>query len=104
MSQAEHSLTAVARLVVIMARLRDPDRGCEWDRAQTWATIAPYTIEEAYEVADAIAREDVSDLKDELGDLLLTLTAAARARGWDAERALRERLRTLEAEIRDAEA
>ena len=60
----------IARLVAIMARLRGPD-GCDWDRAQTWATIAPYTIEEAYEVADAIARDDAADLKDELGDLLL---------------------------------
>ena len=54
-----------------MARLRDPDRGCEWDRQQTFETIAPYTIEEAYEVADACARGDIVDLKDELGDLLL---------------------------------
>ncbi|MEA1084579.1 nucleoside triphosphate pyrophosphohydrolase [Sphingomonas sp. CD22] len=61
----------IERLVAIMARLRDPDRGCDWDVAQTWATIAPYTIEEAYEVADAIARNDAADLKDELGDLLL---------------------------------
>jgi len=61
----------VERLVAIMARLRDPERGCDWDVAQTWATIAPYTIEEAYEVADAIARDDATDLKDELGDLLL---------------------------------
>ena len=53
-----------------MARLRDPARGCPWDRVQTFRTIAPYTIEEAYEVADAIEREDLSDLLDELGDLL----------------------------------
>lgn len=59
------------RLLTIMARLRDPDSGCAWDREQTWSTIAPYTIEEAYEVADAIARDDAADLKDELGDLLL---------------------------------
>ena len=62
---------SIARLVAIMARLRDPVAGCEWDRAQDWSSIAPYTIEEAYEVADAIARGDVGDLKDELGDLLL---------------------------------
>jgi len=55
----------------VMARLRDPDSGCPWDVKQSFATIAPYTIEEAYEVADAIAREDVEGLKDELGDLLL---------------------------------
>ena len=61
----------IERLTSIMARLRDPVDGCEWDRVQTWSTIAPYTIEEAYEVADAIARNDPADLKDELGDLLL---------------------------------
>ena len=61
----------IERLTTIMQRLRDPVSGCEWDRVQTWATIAPYTIEEAYEVADAIARDDPADLKDELGDLLL---------------------------------
>ena len=54
-----------------MARLRDKDAGCPWDVAQSFATIAPYTIEEAYEVADAIAREDREALKEELGDLLL---------------------------------
>jgi len=59
------------RLVSIMRRLRDPVSGCEWDRAQTFATIAPYTIEEAYEVADAIARDDIDALADELGDLQL---------------------------------
>ena len=69
---------AVERLLAIMARLRDPQRGCEWDVAQTWATIAPYTIEEAYEVADAIARNDANDLKDELGDLLLQVVFHAR--------------------------
>lgn len=59
------------RLVSIMRRLRDPVNGCEWDRAQSFATIAPYTIEEAYEVADAIARGDMDALVDELGDLQL---------------------------------
>jgi ATP diphosphatase len=59
----------IERLVKIMARLRDPVTGCDWDRVQTWDTIAPYTIEEAHEVADAIARNDPVDLKDELGDL-----------------------------------
>lgn len=54
-----------------MRRLRDPDSGCEWDKVQTFKTIAPYTIEEAYEVADAIERDDIVALKDELGDLLL---------------------------------
>ena len=59
------------RLLAIMARLRDPQGGCPWDLEQNFATIAPYTIEEAYEVADAIDRGDLDDLKDELGDLLL---------------------------------
>jgi nucleoside triphosphate diphosphatase len=68
----------IERLVAIMARLRDPERGCEWDIAQTYATIAPYTIEEAYEVADAITRGDVADLKDELGDLLLQVVFHSR--------------------------
>ncbi len=61
----------IERLVAIMRRLRDPASGCEWDREQTFATIAPYTIEEAYEVADAIARDDMDSLADELGDLQL---------------------------------
>ena len=59
------------RLVAIMKRLRDPMTGCEWDSVQTFATIAPYTIEEAYEVADAVARDDMGALADELGDLQL---------------------------------
>ncbi len=68
----------IDRLLAIMARLRDPDGGCPWDLQQTFATIAPYTIEEAYEVADAIERGDRSDLKDELGDLLLQVVFHAR--------------------------
>ncbi len=68
----------IGRLVRIMTRLRDPERGCEWDTVQTFATIAPYTIEEAYEVADAIERGDMADLKDELGDLLLQVVFHAR--------------------------
>jgi ATP diphosphatase len=59
------------RLVEIMRRLRDPKTGCEWDSVQTFETIAPYTIEEAYEVADAVARKDMDSLADELGDLQL---------------------------------
>ncbi len=62
---------AMTRLAAVMARLRDPTTGCDWDRAQDFASIAPYTIEEAYEVADAIARGDMADLREELGDLLL---------------------------------
>ena len=61
----------IASLLAIMAKLRDPDGGCPWDLVQDFSTIAPYTIEEAYEVADAIDRGDLADLKDELGDLLL---------------------------------
>jgi len=61
----------IDRLVEIMRRLRDPKTGCEWDSVQTFDTIAPYTIEEAYEVADAIARDDMGALADELGDLQL---------------------------------
>jgi ATP diphosphatase len=66
------------RLLAIMAQLRDPEHGCPWDRAQDFATIAPYTIEEAYEVADAIARDDTAALKDELGDLLFQVVFHAR--------------------------
>lgn len=66
------------RLLRIMARLRDPQQGCEWDVAQTFATIAPYTIEEAYEVADAIERGDMAELRGELGDLLLQVVFHAR--------------------------
>ena len=66
-----NNAVALKRLVEIMRRLRDPVLGCEWDRAQTFATIAPFTIEEAYEVADAIARNDMDALVEELGDLAL---------------------------------
>ncbi|MGE5722305.1 MAG: nucleoside triphosphate pyrophosphohydrolase, partial [Sphingomonadales bacterium] len=68
----------LAELIEIMRRLRDPVDGCTWDREQTFETIAPYTIEEAYEVADAIARGDMEDLKDELGDLQLQVVYHAR--------------------------
>jgi len=64
-------MSEIARLLEIMARLRDPESGCPWDVEQTFATIAPHTIEEAYEVADAIQHGDMEALKDELGDLLL---------------------------------
>ena len=65
-------------LLTIMAALRDPKTGCPWDQVQTFETIAPYTVEEAYEVGDAIARGDLADLKDELGDLLLQVVYHAR--------------------------
>ena len=71
-------MNTIDNLLEIMVRLRDPDDGCPWDREQTFASIAPYTIEEAYEVADAIARNDLKDLKDELGDLLLQVVYHAR--------------------------
>jgi nucleoside triphosphate diphosphatase len=69
---------AIDRLLAIMVRLRDPERGCPWDHEQSFATIAPYTIEEAYEVADAIERGDMAALKDELGDLLFQVVFHAR--------------------------
>lgn len=65
-----NSETALLQLIEIMRRLRDPVNGCDWDREQTFDSISPFTIEEAYEVADAIERRDLMDLKDELGDLL----------------------------------
>src|SRR3989454_3578727 len=66
------------RLLAIMARLRDPARGCPWDREQDFTSIAPYTIEEAYEVAEAVAENDMAALKDELGDLLFQVVFHAR--------------------------
>ncbi|HEY3951607.1 nucleoside triphosphate pyrophosphohydrolase [Phenylobacterium sp.] len=72
------TLPPLERLLAIMARLRDPEGGCPWDLEQDFATIAPYTVEEAYEVADAIERKDLSDLKEELGDLLLQVVFHAR--------------------------
>ncbi|NNU80480.1 nucleoside triphosphate pyrophosphohydrolase [Halovulum dunhuangense] len=76
----EHGLprAPMARLVAIMARLRDPEGGCPWDIEQTYASIAPYTIEEAYEVADAIERSAFGELRGELGDLLLQVVYHAR--------------------------
>src|SRR5262249_47103142 len=68
----------IERLLEIMAALRTPETGCPWDLAQNFLTIAPYTLEEAYEVADAIARGDLAELKEELGDLLLQVVFHAR--------------------------
>ena len=82
MSEAER---AVGALLALMARLRDPERGCPWDRAQSFSSIAPYTIEEAYEVADAIEHGDRAHLREELGDLLFQVVFHARMaeeRGW----------------------
>jgi MazG family protein len=82
-----------------MARLRDPEQGCPWDLEQTFATIAPYTIEEAYEVADAVARGEPTALRDELGDLLFQVVFHARMaeeRGWfdfaDVSRSIQDKL------------
>jgi len=82
MSEDERALGA---LLALMARLRDPEHGCPWDRAQSFSTIAPYTIEEAYEVADAIEHGDREHLREELGDLLFQVVFHARMaqeRGW----------------------
>jgi nucleoside triphosphate diphosphatase len=82
MSAAESAITA---LLELMERLRDPKSGCPWDQKQTFATVAPYTIEEAYEVADAIEKGDPNQLRDELGDLLFQVVFHARMaqeRGW----------------------
>ena len=73
-----HAYPPIVKLLGIMARLRDPQHGCPWDREQDFATIAPYTIEEAYEVGDAIERRDMAALKDELGDLLFQVVFHAR--------------------------
>src|SRR6201986_1256585 len=81
-SEAARAMTA---LIELMARLRDPVNGCPWDCQQTFATIAPYTIEEAYEVADAIDRGEPGQLRDELGDFLFQIVFHARMaeeRGW----------------------
>ncbi|MBS0577751.1 MAG: nucleoside triphosphate pyrophosphohydrolase [Proteobacteria bacterium] len=90
---------AMARLLELMARLRDPAHGCPWDLKQTFASIAPYTIEEAYEVADAIDHGDAAHLRDELGDLLFQVVFHARMaeeRGWfdfaDVAEAIRDKL------------
>lgn len=74
-----HAIPAdIMPLAEVMARLRDPETGCPWDIEQDFASIAPYTIEEAYEVADAIARDDMAALRDELGDLLLQVAFHSR--------------------------
>ena len=78
MSSTPSDQRPIDRLLSIMARLRDPDGGCAWDLEQTFATIAPYTVEEAYEVADAIERGDLNDLREELGDLLLQVVFHSR--------------------------
>jgi nucleoside triphosphate diphosphatase len=99
MSSVSDAAGALAALLELMARLRDPEHGCPWDREQTFATIAPYTLEEAYEVADAIGRDDRAQLREELGDLLFQVVFHARMaeeRGWfnfaDVATGIREKL------------
>ncbi|RMG35918.1 MAG: nucleoside triphosphate pyrophosphohydrolase [Gammaproteobacteria bacterium] len=70
--------TAIQALLDLMARLRDPERGCPWDRAQTWRSLVPYTLEEAYEVADAVEQGQVAELREELGDLLFQIVFYSR--------------------------
>src|SRR5512135_1863776 len=85
MTSPDLSRDPMARLLEIMARLRDPQSGCPWDKEQNFRTIAPYTIEEAYEVADAIEREDWASLREELGDLLFQVVFYAemgREKSW----------------------
>ena len=83
MSNGARKRYGINDLLAVMARLRDPETGCPWDVKQSFATIAPYTIEEAYEVADAIARDDLDGLKDELGDLLLQVVYHAQMAAED---------------------
>ncbi len=87
--------SALADLVEIMRRLRDPVNGCSWDREQTFETIAPYTVEEAYEVADAIQRGDMADLQDELGDLQLQIVYHARMAEESGAFAIEDVLRSI---------
>ena len=74
----QDELNQLERIIDIMRQLRDPETGCPWDVEQDFSTIAPYTIEEAYEVADAVQRGDVNDIRDELGDLLLQVVFQSR--------------------------
>ncbi|HEX7854355.1 MAG TPA: nucleoside triphosphate pyrophosphohydrolase [Sphingobium sp.] len=85
----------IAPLTAVMAQLRDPDRGCTWDIAQNFSTIAPYTIEEAYEVSDAIARADLEALRDELGDLLLQVVFHSRMAEEQGAFSLSDVIRTI---------
>ena len=78
MAEPAKNIRGIDRLIAVMARLRDPNRGCPWDIEQTFTTIAPYTIEEAYEVAEAIREGDMEELSEELGDLLLQVVYHAR--------------------------
>jgi nucleoside triphosphate diphosphatase len=99
MTQPTDPPRTLADLVAVMAALRTPVTGCPWDLEQSFATIAPYTIEEAYEVADAIARGDRVDLKEELGDLLLQVVYHARLAEEEGAFALPEVIETITAKM-----
>ena len=90
----------IAELLAIMRRLRDPNGGCPWDLEQNFATIAPYTIEEAYEVASAIEAKDYAGLKDELGDLLFAVVNLARFLDADPAAALHRACDRFDARFR----
>src|SRR5579871_1772888 len=90
----------ISRLLAIMAQLRTPVTGCPWDLEQNFSTIAPYTIEEAYEVADAIDRGDMHDLRDELGDLLLQVVFHARMAEEAGEFAFADVVATISEKMR----
>ena len=89
----------IARLIEIMAALRTPGSGCPWDLEQRFETIAPYTLEEAFEVADAIARGNLDDLKDELGDLLLQVAFHARMAEEEGAFAFADVVETITAKL-----
>ncbi|MFT4465206.1 MAG: MazG nucleotide pyrophosphohydrolase domain-containing protein [Sodalis sp. (in: enterobacteria)] len=99
-----HAGAALHRLLTIMTRLRDPQAGCPWDKSQTFDSIAPCTLEETYEVLDAIARRDFGDLRAELGDLLFATVNLSRHLGQTAEVALQQANRKFERRFRQVEA
>jgi MazG family protein len=98
-AKSDHQVDAIEELLDIMARLRSPDGGCPWDLEQDFASIAPYTLEEAYEVSEAIQRNDPDEIRDELGDLLFQVVfhaQMAKEKGWfgfgDVVRAINQKL------------
>ncbi|MBS0893577.1 hypothetical protein JK211_05980 [Tatumella sp. JGM130] len=95
--------TALQRLLDIMQQLRDPQQGCPWDKQQTFETIASYTLEETYEVLDAISRQDHHDLREELGDLLFATVNLSRHLGSKAETALQKANDKFEKRFRQVE-
>lgn len=94
-----HPSSKIERLIEIMAALRHPETGCPWDVAQDFSSVAPYTVEEAYEVADAIERDDMEDLRDELGDLLLQVVFHARMAEEAGHFAFEDVVRTITAKM-----